>query len=132
MLESIVATLDPRQKIEILKSRASHVRQKDWQKPLKTHADRLERVARIRNVVCHTPLIRNKKTGKLEFAPVATSKILKSLRISDDRTFTYDRLSLDQVKDIIPVAERALGGGEDILSHFKKVRAALATKKQED
>jgi hypothetical protein len=49
MLETVVATLDARQKIEILKSRAGHIRQKDWQKALKTHADRLERVARIRN-----------------------------------------------------------------------------------
>ena len=131
MLESVVATLDPRQKIEILKSRASHVRQKDWQKPLKTHADRLERVARIRNVVCHTPLVRKRTTGKFEFAPAAASKILKSLKIHDDRSYTFERLALDQVSEIIPVAERALGGGEDILRHFKKVRAALAVKKQD-
>jgi hypothetical protein len=129
MLESVVATLDPRQKIEILKSRAGHIRQKDWQKPLKTHADRLERVARIRNIVCHIPLVPNKTTGKFEFAPAAASKILKSLKINDDRTYTFDRLALDQVKDIIPVAERALGGGEDILRHFNKIRAALAAKK---
>jgi argininosuccinate lyase len=55
MLEAVVATLDPRQKIEMLKSRAAHIKQQDWKKAVKTHADRLERVAKIRNAVCHTP-----------------------------------------------------------------------------
>ena len=32
MLEAVVATLDPRQKIEMLKSRVGHVRQPDWKK----------------------------------------------------------------------------------------------------
>jgi hypothetical protein len=45
-LEAVVATLDPRQKIEMLKSRAAHVRQPDWKKAIKAHADRLERVAK--------------------------------------------------------------------------------------
>lgn len=32
MLESVVATLDARQKIEMLKNRAAHIKQKDWKK----------------------------------------------------------------------------------------------------
>jgi hypothetical protein len=128
MLESVVATLDPRQKIEILKARASHVRQKDWQKGLRTHADRLERVARIRNAVCHTPLVPNKSNGELELAPTAASKLMKGLKIDDNRKYTFDRLTLEQVREIIPVAEKALGGGEAILENFAKVRDALTRK----
>jgi argininosuccinate lyase len=57
LLEAVVATLDPRQKIEMLKSRAAHIRQQDWKKAVKTHAERLERVAKIRNAACHTPMV---------------------------------------------------------------------------
>src|SRR5260370_33247081 len=92
MLESVVATLDPRQKTEILKSRAKHIRQKDWQKASKTHADRLERVARIRNGVCHAPWIPEKVKGSFEFAPAAATKILKSVTFVDAKNYSLDRM----------------------------------------
>ena len=93
MLESVVATLDARQKIEMLKNRAGHIRQNDWKKALKTHADRLERVTKIRNAVCHTPLIPDKTKGGFEFAPAAASKLLKSVTILDKNNYTVDRLN---------------------------------------
>jgi hypothetical protein len=126
MLETVVATLDPRQKTEILKSRAKHIRQKDWQKALKTHADRLERVARIRNGVCHAPLIRGKLKGSFEFAPAAATKILKSVTFVDAKNYNLDRMTIDMVREIIPVAEKALGDGENIRANFAKIRTALA------
>jgi hypothetical protein len=125
MLESVVATLDPRQKTEILKSRAKHIRQKDWQKALKTHADRLERVARIRNGVCHAPLIPGKVKGSFEFAPAAATKILKSVTFADAKNYSLERMTIDQVRQIIPVAERALGDGENIRVNFAKIRSTL-------
>jgi hypothetical protein len=131
MLETIVATLDARQKIEILKSRAKHIRQKDWQKALKTHADRLERVARIRNVVCHIPLISGKLKGSFEFAPAAATKILKSVTFVDAKNYTLDRMTIDQVRGIIPVAEKALGDGENIRANFGKIRTALAERRSQ-
>lgn len=127
MLESVVATLDTRQKVEILKNRAAHIRQADWKKALKTHADRIERVARMRNAASHTPLIKN-ASGKFEFAPAAASKLLKSVTIVDRKDCTIDRLSLDRVRETIPLAEKALGAGENILAHFAKLRARLEGK----
>jgi hypothetical protein len=130
MLESVVATLDPRQIIEILKSRSKHLKQKDWKKALQTHADRLERVAKIRNAVCHSPLIsRDKSKGGFEFAPATVTKILKSVTIVDATNYSLDRLTIDQVKQIIPLAEKALGGGQEILENFAKIRHALHQKK---
>jgi hypothetical protein len=129
MLEAVVATLDPRQKIEMLKSRAGHIRQHDVKQAIKTHADRLERVAKTRNVVCHTPLVPSKNDGELEFAPAAASKLLKSMTVRSKDDYDVDRLTLDSVHEAIPLAERALGGGEDILTYFAKVRAALAVKR---
>jgi hypothetical protein len=123
MLESVVATLDTRQKIEILKTRAAHVRAKDWKKALQTHADRLERVARLRNAACHTPMIA--KADSFEFSPVAASKLLKSMTVRSRDDYTVDRLTLERVREIIPVGEKALGGGASILEHFAKIRAAM-------
>jgi hypothetical protein len=131
MLESVVATLDPRQKIEILKSRATHIKQKTWQKALKAHADRLEHVARIRNSVCHTPLVPNKMNGSLEFAPSAATKILKSMTIVDAKNYRIDRMTIDRAREVIPLAERALGGGEQIRSNFAKIRSEMERKKSQ-
>jgi hypothetical protein len=125
MLEAVVATLDPRQKIEILKARAEHVRQPDWKKALKTHADRLERVAKVRNTACHVPLIPNKATGELEFAAAAASKLLKGMKIKASDDYTVDRPSLQRVKEVIEIGGKALAGGEDILMNFAKARAAI-------
>lgn len=129
MLESVVATLDPRQKIEMLKSRAVHVRQQDWKKAIKTHADRLERVAKVRNAACHTPMIPSKKNEGFEFAPAAAPKLLKSMTVRSKDDYAVDRLTLHSLQEAIAVAEKALGGGEDILTNFAKVRSALAEQK---
>ncbi|MGY3130142.1 hypothetical protein ACVWZM_000824 [Bradyrhizobium sp. USDA 4501] len=129
MLEAVVATLDPRQKIEMLKSRASHIRQHDWKKAVKTHADRLERVAKVRNAVCHTPLIPSKKGDGFEFAAAAATKLLKSMQIRTKDDYTVERLTLNRVDEAIALAEEALGSGQNILRNFEKVRAALNAKK---
>ncbi|SHG45925.1 hypothetical protein [Bradyrhizobium erythrophlei] len=128
LLEPVVATLDTRQKIEMLKAHAKHIRQKDWKKAVQTHADRMERIARIRNAACHTPLVPKSKGG-FEFAPAAASKLLKSITIIDREKYTSDRLTLEQVREAIPVAEKTLGGGENILDNFRKLRTEMARRK---
>jgi hypothetical protein len=127
MLETVIATLDPRQKIEMLKSRAAHVRQTDLKKAMQTHADRLARIAKVRNAACHTPLL--KKDERFEFAPAAASKLLKSMTVRSKDDYTVDRLTLERVREAISLAEKALGGGEQILAYFAKLRSALTEKK---
>jgi hypothetical protein len=121
MLETVVATLDPRQKVEMLKERAKHIRQLEWRKATQTHADRLERVAKARNAACHTVLI--SKGEGFEFAPAAASKLLKSIK--PQTAFTFDRLTLRTVTDAINLAEKALGGGENLITNFQKLNARL-------
>ncbi|WP_156436551.1 hypothetical protein [Bradyrhizobium pachyrhizi] len=128
MLEAVVATLDPRHKIEILKARADHIRQLDWKKALKTHADRLERIAKVRNTVAHVPIVPNKTTGKLEFAATAATKLLKSLKAESKDEYTVTRMSLQRVKEAIETGNEALGSGQELLENFARVRAALATR----
>ena len=130
MLETVVATLDPRQKIEMLKSRADHIRQQGWKKAVKTHADRLERVAKIRNAVCHTPMVPNKKGDGFEFAPaVAAAKLLKDVMFRSKDDYSIEGLTLDHVQKAKTLAMKALGGGEDILTKFAKARAVLEKKR---
>jgi hypothetical protein len=128
LLETVVATLDPRQKIEMLKSRAGHLRQPDWKKAIKTHADRLDRVAKIRNAACHTPMIPSKKGEGFEFAPAAASKLLKSMTVRSKDDYAVDRLTMVQMHEAVGLAEKALARGEDILMNFAKVRSALTAK----
>jgi hypothetical protein len=129
MLEAVVATLDPRQKVEMLKSRSGHIRQSDWKKAFKTHADRMERIAKIRNAACHTPMIQSKKGDGFEFAPAAASKLLKSMTVRSKDDYDVERLTLDRLHEAVALGEKALGGGEDILTNFAKVRAAMAIKR---
>jgi hypothetical protein len=129
MLEAVVATLDPRQKIEMLKSRAGHVRQPDWKKAIKTHADRLERIAKMRNAACHTPMVPSKTDGRFEFAAAAATKLLKSMTVRSKDDYTVDRLTLERVQEAIALGEKALGGGEQILFSFANVRTALDAKR---
>jgi hypothetical protein len=115
----------------MLKSRVAHIRQADWKKAIKTHADRLERVAKVRNAVCHTPMIPSKKDDGFEFAAAATTKLLKSLTVRSKDDYSVDRLTLERLHETVTVAEKALGGGEEILINFAKVRSALSEKKAE-
>jgi len=108
MLESVVATLDARQKIEMLKSRADHVRQADWKKALKTQADRLERVAKVRNAVCHTPVV-SRQGGGFEFAPTAATKLLISMTVRSKEDYRVDRINLTRLREAIELAKRPYG-----------------------
>jgi hypothetical protein len=50
-----------------------------------------------------------------------------TVRSKDD--YTVDRLTLKRVHESITLAEKALGGGEQILFNFAKVRTALDAKR---
>jgi hypothetical protein len=128
MREALVATLDPRQKIEMLRSRAAHIRQQGWKKAVKTHAGRLERVAKIRNAVCHTPMVPNKEGDGFEFAPASATKLLKDMMFASKDDYAIEGLTLDHVQEAKTLAMKALGGGEAILTKFAKARAALEKK----
>jgi hypothetical protein len=124
MLEPVVATLDPSRKVEILKARAKHIAQKDWKKGIEHYLDKVEQVLKARNIVCHSPLIKNERG--FEFAPPAASKILKSFDLTQPSL--YRRAGLKQVEDAISITEGALGDGENILHNFAKVTTELKTR----
>lgn len=128
MVEAVIATLDPRQKIEILKARADHMQQADWKKGLKTHADRLERVARVRNMACHVPLVANEAKGILEFAPAAAVKLMKSMTIVSREDYSVERQPVGRVKEAIELGQKAFGGGQYLISKLMESSKASGSK----
>jgi hypothetical protein len=56
------------------------------------------------------------RAGPFEFAPAAASTLLKSMTVRSKDNYTVDRLTLERVQDAITLAEKALGGGEQILA----------------
>jgi hypothetical protein len=74
-------------------------------------------------------MVPSKEDERFEFAAAAASKLLKSMTVRSKDDYSVDRLMLERLREAISVAEKALGGGEDILMNFAKVRSALTAKK---
>jgi hypothetical protein len=73
-------------------------------------------------------LVPNKKGDGFEFATTAATKLLRSMTVRSKDDYSVDRVTLDRVKEVKTLAEKALGGGEDILANFAKLRSALSEK----
>lgn len=117
LLESVVSTLDMVRKIEMLKARANHITQANWKKPLVSYLDKLERVSKWRNIVCHTPLIPDDKHGAI-FTPTAAAKLLKQLQLCEHPS--TKRIPISEIKPQIKIGEAALFDGQDLLLNFKR------------
>jgi hypothetical protein len=50
---------------------------------------------------------------------------LKGIKVRSKDDYSIERLPLQRVKDAIELGQKALGGGEDILANFAKVRAKI-------
>jgi transcriptional regulator with XRE-family HTH domain len=120
MLEAAIATLDTARKIEMLKARSKHIVQTNWQKPVLSYLNKLERVSKWRNIACHTPLIPDNVHGAI-FAPTAAAKLLKDLQLDNP---TGNRVPVSELKQVITLGESALGDGLNLIDNFKKVNAA--------
>ncbi len=118
MLEPVIATLDPRQKIEMLKSRAKHINHDGFKKMIKALCDKAESVFRQRNIVCHTPasLVGNTWT----FRPVAAVKLLDKLDLEKKTSRDFP---LNDIKTAISTGEAALGTGVTLLANFQNMNA---------
>lgn len=121
MLETVVATIDGRQKIEMIKARARKLTAQDWKKALIDYAEKIEKVNQVRNTAAHTALI--PKGDGFEFVPRQASKILKSMKIIG-REYELNRVSIEDIKAAVPVAEQALGDGQVVLDNLARLRDA--------
>jgi hypothetical protein len=121
MLEPILAELDPRRKIEILKSRAKLFGDTDWNKGITRFCDKTESVFKQRNIVCHTPAFFDGDTWA--FKPFAAVKLLNKL---DLKNKTLNNFSLNDIKTAISTGEAALGIGANLLENLKRFEPWLA------
>jgi hypothetical protein len=117
----VVATLDPVRKMEILKERASHIRNADWKKGVTRFVDKVESVFKHRNSACHTPAVLEGRTWTLK--PIAAAKMLKKLDIEQKK---LKHFSFDDLRTAIRTGESALGLGVNLVDNFKRVNAETA------
>ena len=120
MVEPVVATLDARLKIEMLKDRAKLIRNNEWKKGIGKYCDLAEIVFKHRNIACHTPAVL--KDGAWTFVPVAAAKLFRRLDLT---TKTLKHFSFDDLKAAIKTGEAALGGGENLIENFDRANAEM-------
>jgi hypothetical protein len=120
MLELVIATLATARKIEILKARSKHIAHPNWRKPLLVYREKFERLIKLRNIACHTPLIPD-DTHDAVFIPAAAAKLLKGLQIGDEPTARS--IPIGELKSAMAIGESALGEGENLIANFKKANA---------
>jgi hypothetical protein len=120
LLEPVVATLDCSRKIEILKGRIKHISKPEWRKGVESYLNAIERVMKVRNVVCHAPLVET--SDGIKFVPWAANKALKLLDIENPNV-PSGRTGWKEVVETVSLAERTLAQGEVLLTNFKRVNA---------
>jgi transcriptional regulator with XRE-family HTH domain len=118
MLEAVIATLDTVRKIEMLKERTKFITQTNWQKPVLSYVNKLERVSRWRNIACHTPLIPDDEHGAV-FIVTAAAKLLKTLQLGTGPVAK----PYAELRSAISLGETALSDGLNLIDNFKKLNA---------
>lgn len=120
MLEPVVASLDLSRKIEMLKERTKYIEQPNWKKPVLSYTEKVERVAKSRNIACHTVLIPDDTYGAV-FVPTAAAKLLKSLRLEENPV--VERTPIGKLQQQIKLAESALFEGQELIQNFARANA---------
>jgi hypothetical protein len=121
MIHSVVATLDPSRKVELLKERSKAIpRGKKYRDNLELYCDLAEAVAAQRNIACHsTPVLAD---GNWTFKPMAAAKLLKSMRQGKDGSPATIRDFLEAIRK----GERAFAVGVDLVENFSRLSAKLS------
>lgn len=121
MLMPVVMTLDPARKVEILKTHAAHITQKDWKSGITKYLDKVEKVLKLRNTACHTQPILEK--GVWTLRPFAAAKLYKNIDIKNK---TIKSVTIKELREAITVAEAGLGAGQNLIENFQRVNEELA------
>lgn len=122
LVESVVATLDPSRKLEMLKERLQHIDSDSWRKPIEKFIGHVETVNKHRNAACHTPPIL--ENDKWTFKPIAAAKLLRRLDAKAKKL--QPSLAMHDLKNAIGLGEKALGEGMNILDNFARAEAERA------
>lgn len=114
LLEPIVAELDARTKIEILRARSKHIRATAWSKGITKWTKKVEDVNRYRNNVAHHLVVMG--NGELILYSPQARKLLK--RISDSKP-TPAR-NINDINKWVEAARETAGQGQTVLANLQK------------
>ena len=121
MITPVVATLDASRKIEMLKARAEHIEQLDWEKGLKKYLQTAEKVFNARNTACHSvPILEN---GRWTLKAASAAKLFKNINV---KAKTLQTVPVEQLRDAIATGEIALGAGRNLIENFRHLNAEMA------
>lgn len=120
MIEPLVAQLDPRQKIELLKGRARLMPVEHWRKPILKWVKGAEEVSRKRNVVAHHRI--HYVNGVLVLHSDQINKIMSSLEISDGRVRPKSLIGLSDILAWIEQAKKTVGDGRSLVANLERFR----------
>lgn len=123
MLEPIVAELDVRAKVEILRARAKHITTAAWSTKIKGWADKAEQVNRYRNVVAHHQVALN------DGRPVLYSAQARKLLGRIKELKPVPAKTIDDISQWVEAAKAAYEQGENVLANLDRFAAEAAKRK---
>lgn len=120
MLEPIVAELDARAKVEILRAKSKHIKKTSWSKGITRWVKKAEKVNRYRNLVAHHQVAVN--DGTLILHSVQALKLLK--RIKDFKPAPAK--TVNDINKWVEVARGAYGQGQNVLANLDRFAEEIA------
>lgn len=114
MLEPIVAELDARAKVEILRARSKHITTAAWSKGIARWVDKAEKVNGYRNTVAHHQVAVNE--GQLILHSAQARKLLK--RIKDLKPIPAK--TVDDIRRWVEAAKDAYRQGQNVLANLDR------------
>ncbi len=120
MLEPIVAELDARAKVAILRAWSKHIKTAAWSRGITRWVKKAEKVNEYRNTVAHHQIAVN--DGKLILHSAQARKLLK--RIKDLKPAPAK--TVDDINRWVEAARNAYGQGQNVLANLDRFAEEVA------
>ncbi len=120
MLEPIVAELDARAKVGILRARSKHIENAAWSKGITRWLTKAEKVNGYRNTVAHHQVAAN--DGKLILHSAQARKLLKSIKDSKSASAK----TVNDINRWVEAARGAYGQGQKVLDNLDRLAEEVA------
>jgi len=122
MLEPVVAELDARAKVDILRARSKHITSAAWSRGITKWADKAEKVNGYQNIVAHYQVALS--DGKLTLYSAQARKLLK--RIKDFKPAPAK--TVDDVNKWVEAARDAYEKGQTVLANLNRFAEEVANR----